>query len=106
MATAPNRRSILLMAWVYARMAAAKFGGSVRQYLSASLKQAWAEEKAEMARKAAKVARWEREHHAAVAVHAVAEADAETRRLAGVNVAYRYSWARGVRTGRIQGGRW
>src|SRR5690349_5829797 len=100
--TSYNLRSIMAMAWVYARIAVAKSGGSVRQHLSASLKQAWSEEKAEMARKAAKAACWEREHRAAAAVRAVVEADAEARRLAGVNTAYRYSWARGVRSGRFQ----
>ena len=104
--TTPNRRSILLMAWVYARQAQAKSGGSVRQYLSVSLKQAWAEEKAAMARKAVKAARWERERFAAAAVSAVVEADAEARRLAGLNVAYRSRGVPCVRSGRFQGGRW
>src|SRR5918911_1699541 len=106
MPATPNRRSIMLMAWVHARMVAARSGGSPKLYLSAALRQAWAEEKAEMARRAEKLARRERERRAAAAARAMVEADAEARRLAGHNVAYRYSWARGVRTGRIQGGGW
>ena len=37
-----NRRSILLMAWVYARMAAVKSGSSPRQHIAAAIRQAWA----------------------------------------------------------------
>src|SRR4051794_41444285 len=100
-----NRRSILLMAWVYARMAAVKSGCSPRQHIAAALRQAWAEEKAEAARKAVKAARWERERFAAAAVSVVVEADAEARRLAGRTVPY-YRGFREIRTGRVQGGRW
>src|SRR4051794_27175412 len=92
--TTPNRRSILLMAWVYARMAAARSGNSPRQHIAEAMRQAWAEEKAEAARKAARCTQL-----AARAALNVCLADPELNHLATRTVPY--SFARGVRTGRI-----
>ena len=99
MSSAPNRRSILLMAWVHARQGQAKFGGSPRLYLAAALRQAWAEEKAEIARKAARLACLD-----AQAALDVRLADMELSRLAARNTTY--ITARGYARGRIAGGRW
>src|SRR3954451_3563771 len=99
MATAytPNRRSIMLMAHVYARTGKA---GTYAERFAAGLRQSWAEEKAMAAQAAVRSARLQ----ARAALNVRLAADAETSRLAARNTAY--SFARGVRTGRFQGGRW
>lgn len=38
-------KKVMVRAWEIAKAAAAKFGGKVREYLAASLRQAWAESK-------------------------------------------------------------
>ena len=100
-----NRRSILLMAWVYARMAAVKSGCSPRQHIAAALRQAWGEEKAAMARKAVKAARWEHQSRLAQQLDLLAQERLELLAMAGRTVPY----SRGipcVRSGRFQSGSW
>lgn len=41
-----NTKQIMTNAWNFARQGAAKFGGSVRQYIAAALRQAWKAAKA------------------------------------------------------------
>jgi hypothetical protein len=74
-------RSVMMMGHVYARMN--RSGGTYAERFAAGLRQSWAEEKAEATRRAAKIARWEREHRAGEAVRAVVEAEAEMRRMTG-----------------------
>jgi Streptococcus thermophilus bacteriophage Gp111 protein len=49
LATRLDRRALLRRAWGLARAGAARFGGTVRAYLAAALRQAWAEAKARLA---------------------------------------------------------
>jgi hypothetical protein len=100
-----NRRSVVLMAWVHARMAAAESGGSPTLYLAEALRQSWSEEKAEIARKAVKVARWERQSALAQQLDLLAQERLELLAMAGRTVPYSRGF-REIRTGRVQGGRW
>ena len=98
----PDLRSIFAMAHVYARMSAT---GTYAERFAAGLKQAWAEEKAAMARKAIKVARWERQSRLAQQLDLLAQERLELLAMAGRTVPY----SRGipcVRSGRFQSGSW
>ena len=44
-----DRRALLRRAWALARAGARRFGGGVRAYLAAALRQSWAEAKARLA---------------------------------------------------------
>ena len=93
------------MAWVYARMAAVKSGNSSRQHIAEAIRQAWGEEKAEMACKVIKLAGWERQSRLAQQLDLLAQERLELMALAGRTVPY----SRGipcVRTGRFQSGSW
>jgi hypothetical protein len=87
---------------VYARMSATS---TYAERFAAGLKQSWAEEKAAMARKAVKAARWERQSRLAQQLDLLAQERLELLAMAGRTVPY----SRGipcVRSGRFQSGSW
>ena len=50
MTTRPNLSRIMQKAWMSAKVAARRHGGSAREYVAEAMQQAWAEEKAMAAR--------------------------------------------------------
>jgi hypothetical protein len=101
MAANPTPRSVMILAWALARMNAKASGGRPRDHFRASLRAAWAQLKADAAKRAAALARFEAMTARAAQLD-VLQAE-RLERMAGRTVVYTHSM--GVRRGGTMGSR-